>query len=75
MCVSTVSAASLFPATEHLNWRHATCESDEDSNEGEDLSAYFLEDCKWGPLYNTQALQGYILLCCQVYFSNDIHMR
>lgn len=67
MCVATVSAMSLFPAIEHLNWRHAIFEDDEDKNEGEDTSADLLGDCKWGPLYNIQALQGYILLCCQVY--------
>lgn len=63
---STVSAASLFPAINDVRWKHAMHESDEDCEPQDLCDDNFLDECEWGPLFNTQALQGYVLLCCQV---------
>lgn len=69
--VSKVSAATLFPVVNNARWKHAMYGTDDESNlqQGETFHSChtnFLEQCEAGPLFNAQALQGYILLCCQV---------
>lgn len=63
-----VSAASLFPAIKDARLKHAIEEVDGDHTPQDPRSECinFSDDYRRGPLFNTQALQGYILLCCQV---------
>ncbi|KAI5059258.1 hypothetical protein GOP47_0025577 [Adiantum capillus-veneris] len=66
--MASVSAASLFRAIKDGRSKHVIYEIDEGCPPQGSSSDYtnFLADYKRCPLFNTQALQGYILLCCQV---------
>eukprot|EP00250_Pteridium_aquilinum_P011539 c20137_g1_i1 orf=51-1544(+) len=65
---AAVSAASLFPAIKGARLKHTIHEVDEDGKPQDFCSDHtsFSDDYRRGTLFNTQALQGYILLCCQV---------
>ncbi|MCO5548025.1 hypothetical protein L7F22_001481 [Adiantum nelumboides] len=68
MANNAVSAAGLFQAIKDGRSKHVIYEINENSHPHDSSNHHtsFLADYKRGPLFNTQALQGYILLCCQV---------
>ncbi|KAH7425246.1 hypothetical protein KP509_11G046000 [Ceratopteris richardii] len=61
-----ISAAFLFPAWKDNRSKHVIHEVEDQCQSDSNERMKLVTDYKYGPLFNAQALQGYVLLCCQV---------